>query len=317
MLKHRLIAGPAMFLLLLAVFYLDDRLDLCDLRGTVWQKVFLGRAYLPAGLLLLGAVVVLEILACKELCRIFRAKGIPADRAMVTLASIVGCSMMYVIPYETNSRMTLAIFASCVVAMFLGTLYKHSWITRRTEGAVAVAGVTMLSLIYAGLLPGFLIAIRRWYSAWVVLAVVLIVKSCDIGAYATGRLLGRHKLIPWLSPGKTWEGLLGGILFSSLVAAVLAALTNHFGIAGLYHQQGADRLFIPDDFNIWRSAAAGLLMGAFGQFGDLVASLFKRDAGIKDSGQSIPGFGGVLDVVDSPIVVAPLAYWLLYLGTMW
>jgi phosphatidate cytidylyltransferase len=66
-------------------------------------------------------------------------------------------------------------------------------------------------------------------------------------------------------------------------------------------------------YPLWYAALAGLLLGLIGQFGDLVASLFKRDAGIKDSGSSIPGFGGVLDVIDSPIVVAPFAYWLLML----
>ena len=209
----------------------------------------------------------------------------------------------------------MAVFASMLIVLFLLTLVTHSWAKRRTDGAVAAAAVTMFSLIYLGLLPGFLLAIRRWHSAWVVLGVLLIVKACDSGAFATGKTIGRHKLIPWLSPGKTWEGLVGGVISAALVAMAMAALSNAFQIAGTWENVEGVYEYLPAHFHLWRSAAAGAAIGLVGQFGDLVASLFKRDAGIKDSGSSIPGFGGLIDLADSPIVAAPLAYWLLVLGT--
>jgi len=222
---------------------------------------------------------------------------------------------MYAVPQNLPSRGTMAIFSTLLIVLFLLTLVRYSWSVHRTEGAVAVAAVTMLALIYMGLLPGFLLAIRRWHSAWVVFGILLIIKSCDIGAYFTGRAFGRHKLIEWLSPKKTWEGLAGGVALSAAVAVGLAWLNTRFEIAGLWQLREGKMVYEVNDFHLLRSMGAGALFGAFGQFGDLVASLFKRDAGIKDSGNSIPGFGGLLDVVDSPIVVAPLAYWLLVLGS--
>lgn len=315
MLKYRLTFGPIMIGVLLLIFYLDSRLDQYDITGTVFQNIFAGRTYLPAGLLLLFAIFGLIILGAGELCRIFAAKGIMASRSVVTLAGISGCMMMYAIPHTADAKMTMAVAGTVICVLFLLSLIRQCWIRRKTDGAVAAAAVTMFALIYMGLMPGFLVAIRRWYSPWVVAAVLLVVKSCDIGAYFTGRAIGKHKLIPWLSPGKTWEGLIGGVVFSGLVAMLLAYLSNHFNVAGVYFTENNVRVFVPNEFHMGRTFFAGLLMGGVGQFGDLTASLFKRDAGIKDSGNSIPGFGGVLDVVDSPVVVAPLAYWLLWVGT--
>ena len=144
---------------------------------------------------------------------------------------------------------------------------------------------------------GFLLAIRRHHEVWTVLWVLMVTKSCDIGAYFTGRAIGRHKLIPWLSPGKTWEGLLGGIVVASLVGAGGAWLL----------QQGR----IEPAPGVWLGALAGLLFANVGQAGDLMASMLKRDAGVKDSGNTLPGMGGLIDVLDSPLLVFPAAYWLL------
>jgi phosphatidate cytidylyltransferase len=131
--------------------------------------------------------------------------------------------------------------------------------------------------------------------------VILTTKSCDTGAYFTGRLLGRHRMIPWLSPGKTWEGLAGGVATAILVGMILAALSRRF-------------LEIPDQVPWWIGALGGLLFGVFGQLGDLAMSLLKRGAGVKDSSKILPGLGGVLDVLDSPLMGAPVAYWLLTLA---
>ncbi len=319
MLKYRLIFGPIMVALMLTLFYFDDRMDQLAISDTIWQSIFMGRRYLPAGLVMLFVFLAMIPFGTVELIRIFRAKGIHADPFMVGLAGMAGCFSLYILPSWIEPQRSVAILATVVVSLFLLTLVRYSG-RGRTQGAVAVAGVTMFALIYMGLLPGFFILIRRWHSAWIILGIMLITKSCDIGAYTTGRLFGRHKLIPWLSPGKTWEGLAGGVMFSTLVAVGLVALANHLDITGRYFYQPDmnTRNFQPQDWPLWAAAIAGALMGLTGQFGDLVASLFKRDAGIKDSGSGIPGFGGLLDIVDSPLIVAPLAYWILpllhYLG---
>jgi CDP-diglyceride synthetase len=163
---------------------------------------------------------------------------------------------------------------------------------QRVEGAMANAGGTLLAIVYLGVLPGFFLPICMTHSAWMLMGTVAIVKAADVGAYTTGRLIGRHKLIPWLSPGKTIEGFIGGVIFSALVAAYVASFFNNF---------------------TWKQGIfAGMLLGAVGQLGDLFESLLKRDAGVKDSGK-LPGFGGILDLLDSPLLAAPVAYWLLKL----
>jgi phosphatidate cytidylyltransferase len=123
----------------------------------------------------------------------------------------------------------------------------------------------------------------------------------DTGAYFTGRWLGRHKLIPWLSPNKTWEGLAGGI-----VVALLCAVGVGYW---LHAAQLAPRP--PAGPLIGWLALFGLLMAGLSVAGDLSASLLKRDAAVKDSGTALPGLGGILDVLDSPLLAAPVA-WLFW-----
>ncbi len=285
----------------LAIFACDDYLDTIKISGFL-QNLRSGRDTLPRGLALLALMMCILPLAAKELTLIFKAKQIQASQLMMTLASLSGCLLIYALPQNLNGPFTMVIFATLAVVLLLLALVKHAYRTHSTDGATAAAAATMFSLVYLGILPGFLLAIRRWHaSPWVVLAIILIPKMCDTGAYFTGRAFGKHKLIPWLSPGKTWEGLIGGACFSAFVAFALAYLNNRFQLT-VHH------------FDPFRSTLAGLIMGLAGQFGDLIASLLKRDAQIKDSGNTIPGFGGIIDVLDSPLVVAPLAYWLLQAG---
>lgn len=318
MLKYRLIFGPLMIAALLFVFWLDNRLDQVVIEGTFWERIFLGRDTLPAGMLMLLVFLTLIVLGTREFAALARAKGIPADRFMLTVAGLTGCVLIYIVPNAVNSQVTVAFVATLMAVLFIASQVKYSWLHRRTEGALAVGGLTMLAFVYMGLLPGFYVAIRRWHSAWIVLAIILITKCCDIGAYFTGRAIGRHKLIPWLSPGKTWEGLAGGVALSMAVAVGLAALSNGLNEGdanrGAHYlvKHAGERQWLELHFPLIGVAAAGAAIALVGQFGDLTASLFKRDAGIKDSGASVPGFGGILDIVDSPIVVAPLAYWLLW-----
>lgn len=312
MLKYRLIFGPIMIAALIGIVVLDSFLDRVDLTGTPAQTFFFGRTYPPAGLLMLLCFAVLVVLGAGELCRIFRAKGVTIDTPVIMLSGVLGLVLFYAIPHWTQTQTAVAIYGSAMSGLFLATLVIHSR-KGRTQGAIHAAAAGMFTFVYLGVLPGYLMAIRSWHSAWTLIAIIGITKSCDIGAYFTGRAIGKHKLIPWLSPGKTWEGLIGGMVFAALLATLLAAIGNHCETTGYWLRQDGVRVFKQVPYPLWFAAGAGLLLGLVGQFGDLVASLFKRDAGIKDSGKVIPGFGGVLDVVDSPIVVAPFAYWLLML----
>jgi len=314
MLKHRLIFGHLMVVTLALVLFLDEKLDHIRLSG-FWQDLFMGRHYLPSGLLLLLMFMLLIGLTSRELCAIFHAEGIQIDFKTVLVASITACVMMYAMPYHVSAPTTVALFTTLIAGVFMVSLVKYSR-SGRVQGAVLVGAAALFAMVYLGFMPSFYLAIRRWHSAWVVAGIIMVCKSCDIGAYFTGRAIGRHKLIPWLSPGKTWEGLFGGIIVAALVAMALAALGEHYNVLGTFSKIPDQRQFDPLRLPMWMYGCAGALIGAVGQLGDLTASLFKRDAGIKDSGSSIPGFGGFLDVFDSPNLVAPVAYWLLTLAPL-
>jgi len=182
--------------------------------------------------------------------------------------------------------------AWCMLGLIVGGVFLEQMIRHRLEAAIARVGATLLAVAYLGVGAAVVLAIRVDNGVPALILFLAAVKCADIGAYFTGSAIGRHKLIPWLSPGKSWEGLFGG-LAAAAGAGVLAAWL--FGM----------RMPIA-----W-AAGFGCLVGAVGQFADLCESLLKRSAGIKDSGALVPEFGGVLDVLDSPLLAGPAAYVLL------
>jgi len=313
MLGYRLVFGTLMIAGLLVIITLDTWLDTVTIDGTVWQWLFLGRFTPPPGLLLMGLFYAVIWLGAKELAAIFHHKAVAVDARLIALGGLALCTMMYVVPYHFNGQVSMAALATLIGVLVALSLVRYSR-GSNTQGVAAAAAVTLLAALYLGLPTGFYAAMRRWHEGWMIVAVILTTKSSDIGAYFTGRFLGRHKLIPWLSPGKTWEGLAGGLLFSGLVGLGLAWLFNVTDNAGFYTEDATGRVFTPVVYPLWGGFVTGVAFGLLGQAGDLAASLLKRDAGIKDSGKTIPGFGGLLDVMDSPIAVAPIAYWLLCLA---
>ncbi len=292
-LRQRLLLGPLLIALLLALAWLDQRLA-----GTLLplglEHLFPDRATTPPGLVLFFASLVISIIASRELVRIMRDKGILASKRITTFAAVVGLLVSCLVPSGISPVQAVAIVASAAIVVLMSALVFYSR-HKTVQGVVAGAGGTLLAFVYLGLAFGFLLAIRREHPVWVLLWVLLVTKSSDIGAYFTGRSIGRHKLIVWLSPGKTWEGLIGGCVLAAIV-----------GVLGLFVLERTGAARVPP---LWTGAIAGVLFGLVGQMGDLTASLFKRDAGIKDSGSVLPGFGGVLDVIDSPLLVAPVAFW--------
>jgi phosphatidate cytidylyltransferase len=185
------------------------------------------------------------------------------------------------------------VFAAVVLAAFLEemTVFQEpgSSVTRVALGVFVAA--------YLGLLPCFLAQLRWLGGSRGTVAVALAIfvpKMCDTGAYFTGRLIGRHKMAPVLSPKKTLEGAGGGLA----LAVVTAIVINQLGPAltgGILAEVGF-----------------GLTVGLTGMIGDLAESLIKRDCQAKDASQVMPGFGGVLDVVDSIVFAAPVSYWWLH-----
>lgn len=161
---------------------------------------------------------------------------------------------------------------------------------------------TLMGVAYIGVLGSFLALLRFRggpdAGAFSLALVISAAKGTDIGAYTFGKLLGRHLMTPRLSPKKTWEGALGGLLFSVLfVSAVTLAERAVMGSQTL---------------DTWSELVAfALIVSVAGQLGDLAESMLKREAHVKDASSSIPGFGGVLDLLDSLLVAAPAGWGVL------
>jgi phosphatidate cytidylyltransferase len=192
-----------------------------------------------------------------------------------------------------------AAFAFTVLAAFLTEMARFQ---EPGESVLRIA-LTVWVVAYLGVLPCFL-AQLRWLNGaepegghargTLALALAIFVPKCgDIGAYFTGRLLGRHPMAPVLSPKKTWEGAAGALVVSVLAALGIASL----GPAGW--------------LATWKALGLGLSVGVVGLLGDLAESLIKRDCRRKDASQVVPGFGGILDVVDAILFAAPVSYWWL------
>ena len=137
-----------------------------------------------------------------------------------------------------------------------------------------------------------------FFNYIVPLCVFIFLWANDTGAYCSGSLFGKHKLFPRISPGKTWEGSVGGAV---IVLAIAAAI--HFLYPNIEEELG---------LSLWQWMGLGLVIVVFGTWGDLVESLFKRTLGIKDSGNILPGHGGMLDRFDSSLMAMPAAVVYLY-----
>lgn len=294
--RDRLLLGPALVLLMLGGFWLDERIDAAVVPQPL--RVLLGdRETFPPGVIVFLVCVAASVMAVRELSAILREKGVSASRRVMTVSGLAGLFTSSFIPVNTPGVQSVALVGTAAMVVLTGSLVFYAR-KRTVEGVVAAAGGSLLAFVYLGLMFGFVLAIRREHSAWVLAWVILTIKSSDIGAYFAGRAFGSRKLIPWLSPGKTQEGLLGGVLFAAGIGALGAwALSS---------------LALTERLSWERGLVAGALLALVGQLGDLMASLFKRDAGIKDSGRALPGFGGLLDILDSPLLAAPLAFWLLW-----
>lgn len=239
-----------------------------------------------AGLWPLAVLVsVAAAIAANELCRAARGVGIHVS---VWLATVVAAALPLVCAIGDGAGRALVVAAGVVAAGL--------WLLVGKDATAPGVAMTVLAYTYVGLLLSYLVLIRRLEDGMVfVLAAFVGTWVADTAAYAVGMTLGRHKLWPRVSPHKTWEGTIGGIL----VTVILFAAATFFV-----------------QLSLWQRAALGLAIALAATAGDLVESRLKRAFDIKDSGTLIPGHGGVLDRFDSTLFVAPTVYALLrLLGT--
>ena len=207
-----------------------------------------------------------------------------------------------------NSGMTPATvfipYLVSIVYLMIAELYQQA------KDPINNWAYTMLSQIYIAL-PLSLLNVLAFrsngysieYSYLAPLSVFVFLWLNDTGAYCVGSLMGRHKLFPRISPGKTWEGSTGGALLVMAVAIAVWHFTTQYGVNDL-------------GLSMWEWAGLGLVVVVFGTWGDLVESLFKRTLGVKDSGNILPGHGGMLDRFDSSLMAIPAAVVYLYTLTL-
>jgi phosphatidate cytidylyltransferase len=193
--------------------------------------------------------------------------------------------------WQWSSTASVWTLLGLAVGVLLGFVAEMKRFQRPGSATINLAGA-IFALIYIGLLSSFIIQLRMAYGLLAVCSVIIVTKMTDVGAYAFGRLFGRNKMAPGLSPRKTIEGALGGLLFAFLGAWFSFAVL-------MYDRSNVSMLEI---------LLYGLVVGLSGMVGDLAESLLKRDAQMKDSSKWIPGFGGLLDIFDSLLLAGPVAF---------
>lgn len=252
--------------------------------GTAWLLLLL---YSPFPLFWL-VVCLVAVLALREYgMMLLTGPGEAALRPLVILLALL--------PVLASGTRDPALLAAALIAALVGlillTIFRYGVLERPFFFLLA----SSFGVFYLGLLTAHLPLLMTLEAGrdWLIIA-TLIAVAADSGAFYTGTLLGRHKLCPALSPGKTVEGLLGGVS-AALLAVGLAVW-----------------LFFPA-INLLQSLLFAFILALAGVVGDLAESLLKRGAGVKDSGALLPGHGGVLDRIDSLLLVAPLLYYLLLL----
>lgn len=274
MLRWRLLLGTILIAAVVALVWLDSR------------------AATP-GVWLFPLALALSLLAGGEVLRLTRHAGLRVVGWVVHLGNlaIVAASWLpLAFCADASGRAAagwpLAALGVAVAGLFLCEMRRY----QRPGGITANLAAGTLALAYCGGLIAVLVQLRMFGGVEALAVLVIVVKMGDTGAYTVGRLIGRHKMAPVLSPGKTVEGGVGHLAFACLGAYAVQAW--------LYHGAWA----------WWQWLAVGLILGASGMIGDLAESLLKRDVGCKDSSDWLPGFGGVLDILDSILLAAPAAW---------
>ncbi|HEY2146763.1 MAG TPA: CDP-archaeol synthase [Pirellulales bacterium] len=262
----------------------------------------------PPGAWLLPLALVLSVIASDEMLRLIGTTDEKPVASIVSLGNLAIVASSGVvdfwpgraappIPFERLAWPAAAV-AIAVLAAFVGEMARYE----RPGRVVVRVALAALSFVYIGLFLSFVVQLRLFGSnltgMTALVSLIAVVKMGDSGAYTIGRLFGRHKMAPTLSPGKTWEGAIGAVM-----GAVLGAWLA-------FRLMPSDASAAAPAFR-WGWIVYGVIVGVAGMLGDLAESLIKRDAGVKDSSPWMPGFGGVLDVLDSILFAAPIA-WLMW-----
>ncbi len=294
--RTRVILGSLMIFILAGLF----AVDVYFYQRNIVQTSSILEKLANRGLIIEIIVVGIAILLSHELLNFARSTG-ASPFAFLTIIGAAILSFPVLLPL-IDVKFNLIVNCSEILCLWILLLFFAQIIRGDTIRAGANISWSILIVIYAGLLLSYIAKLRLSFGPYSLIIMISAVKGADIGAYFTGTAIGRHKLIPWLSPGKSIEGLIGAIVFGAVITLGLICVIPRYGIISTLYNLGTIKL---------------LLIGGFlafvGQFGDLSESLLKRDAAIKDSSRLIPEFGGFCDLLDSVLPAGFIWYWMLKL----
>ena len=247
-------------------------------------------------MVVLAAAGLAEFYAMAGKCKLFCFKwcGLAGGVLLMigTFLNVTGRLGLHNSPARVND------FETSFLILFVLGLCVRQFLSKSSTTGMAAIGTTLLGLMYVPWLLNFIQKINFFPGVdgtYYVLYFIMVTKFSDMGAYAVGSLIGRHKMIPRISPGKTWEGFGGAIVVST---AASVAFSHFLG----------DKLH---GLTLFHAIILGVVLSSTAVIGDLIESVFKREAGVKDSGHFFPGIGGILDLLDSLLFNAPIMY--LYL----
>lgn len=241
-------------------------------------------------------VTLVSVLTLREFYQLMHASGYdPFDKLGVTFGGLITLAPWLHVKFGWPTELFLPLAVIVFAIRLLGE--------RTPETRVESLASTLFGLVYVAVMLQYLVAIitpvpgdsisptgRMLLCLWL----IAVTKFCDMGALLSGMAFGRHKMSPQISPKKTWEGAIGGVLFSTGIGALIAWLA---------------RSEFPAHMTPLVAALIAAPIAIVGIVADLVESVLKRRANMKDSGQTIPGIGGMFDLTDSLILVAPIGYY--------
>lgn len=280
MLKQRTLTTLVALPVLLAAVWFDSPLH--------WFTIFM---------VIWGAVAVFEF---------YRLASVGSLKPLLYFGTIGTVLLILVRDASVASFLQASSAEMSLVLIVAATVVPLVWLLRCEPKSQAFSTWvwTLGGMAYIGLLSGHFVALRTLVDGrnWVYLAFLATFAS-DTAAYFVGRTWGKHKLAPSISPAKTWEGSLGGLAGAGVICLLFVPSTL---------LSATNTLHLPD-LNYWSGPLLGIVVSAFGQLGDLVESLFKRNMGAKDSGNLLPGHGGALDRIDSVVFAGVVVYYFVWL----
>lgn len=260
----------------------------------LWSLVFVALWFFRAR----GAIVLLTVISALTLWEFYRLMGAMGYMPFIRLGVSVGAFITLSPWFEARLGLPAHLWLAFAVIAFSIRLLRE----RTPETRVEALCSTLFGLVYVSFMLGFFTRIivalpgdtispdgRLLICLWVVATA----KFCDMGALLTGLAIGRHKMSPQISPKKTWEGAVGGVVFSMAIGATIAWLA---------------RAQFPPHITPVVAALMAVPIAILGIIADLIESVIKRRANLKDSGVAIPGMGGFFDLSDSLILAAPVGY---------